>query len=133
VRRQGRAVIIAIIGWGVAITIFGFSNSVPIALVMLGLAGAADVVSAIFRQAIVQLTIPDELRGRLSSMHMAVTAGGPRLGELEAGVVASLTSVRFSVISGGLACILGTFAIAKWSPRILSYEYDPDRPEMGEE
>jgi hypothetical protein len=64
---------------------------------------------------------------------MAVTAGGPRLGELEAGVVASLTSVRFSVISGGLACILGTFAIAKWSPRILSYEYDPDRPEMGEE
>ena len=133
VRRQGRAVIIAIIGWGLAITVFGFSNSVPVAVVMLGLAGAADVVSAIFRQAIVQLTIPDELRGRLSSMHMAVTAGGPRLGELEAGVVASLTSIRFSVISGGLACILGTFAIAKWSPRILSYEYEPDGPEMGEE
>lgn len=133
VRRQGRAVIIAIIGWGLAITVFGFSNSVPVAVVMLGLAGAADVVSAIFRQAIVQLTIPDELRGRLSSMHMAVTAGGPRLGELEAGVVASLTSVRFSVISGGLACILGTFAIAKWSPRILSYEYDADGHEMGEE
>ena len=132
VRRQGRAVIIAIIGWGVAITIFGFANSVPLALVMLGVAGAADVVSAIFRQAIVQLTIPDALRGRLSSMHMAVTAGGPRLGELEAGVVASLTSVRFSVISGGLACILGTLAIARWSPRILGYEYDPDEPETGE-
>lgn len=131
VRRQGRAVIIAIIAWGLAITVFGFSNSVPVAVVMLGLAGAADVVSAIFRQAIVQLTIPDELRGRLSSMHMAVVAGGPRLGELEAGVVASLTSVRFSVISGGLACVLGTFAIAKWSPRILSYQYDS--PEMGEE
>lgn len=133
VRRQGRAVIIAIIGWGLAITIFGFSNSVPLAVVMLGLAGAADVVSAIFRQAIVQLTIPDELRGRLSSMHMAVTAGGPRLGELEAGVVASLTSVRFSVVSGGLACILGTFAIARWSPRILRYEYDADVSEAAEE
>lgn len=127
VRHQGRAVVFAILGWGLAITVFGLSNSVTVAVVMLGLAGGADVVSAIFRQAIVQLTIPDEIRGRLSSMHMAVTAGGPRLGELEAGVVAALTSVRFSVISGGLACVLGTFAIAKWAPQIREYEYDPDR------
>lgn len=127
VRKQGRAVILAIIGWGLAIAVFGLSKSVVLAVVMLGVAGAADVVSAIFRQAIVQLTIPDAVRGRLSSMHMAVVAGGPRLGELEAGLVASLTSVRFSVISGGLACILGTFAIARWSPRILAYEYDPGR------
>lgn len=132
VRRQGRAVIIAIIGWGLAITVFGFSDTVALAIGMLALAGAADVVSAIFRQAIVQLTIPDSLRGRLSSMHMAVTAGGPRLGELEAGLVASLTSVRFSIISGGLACILGTFALARWSPQIMSYEYDPDEPEIVE-
>lgn len=132
VRRQGRAVVLAIVGWGLAITIFGFSNSVPVALTMLGLAGAADVVSAIFRQSIVQLTIPDEYRGRLSSMHMAVTAGGPRLGELEAGVVAAFTSVRFSVISGGLACVLGTLAIARWSPRVLAYEYDPDEPERDQ-
>lgn len=132
VRRHGRAVVISIIGWGVAITVFGFSNSVPLALIMLGLAGAADVVSAIFRQAIVQLTIPDEYRGRLSSMHMAVTGGGPRLGELEAGVVAAFTSVRFSVVSGGIACILGTFAIARWSPRVLAYEYDPDEAESGQ-
>lgn len=130
VRRQGRAVILAIIGWGVAITVFGFSNSVPVALTMLGLAGCSDVVSAIFRQSIVQLTVPDELRGRLSSMHMAVTAGGPRLGELEAGLVASLTSVRFSVVSGGLACILGTLAVARWSPRVASYVYDPAGSEV---
>lgn len=128
VRRHGRAVVVAVMGWGVGITIFGVSNSVVLAVVMLGLAGAADVVSAIFRQAIVQLTIPDEMRGRLSSMHMAVSAGGPRLGELEAGLVAAVTSVRFSVISGGIACVLGTLAIARWSPRFLAYEYDPASP-----
>jgi hypothetical protein len=61
-------------------------------------------------------------------MHMAVTAGGPRLGELEAGLVASITSVGFSVISGGIACILGAVAIARWSPRLAEYVYNPDDP-----
>lgn len=126
VRRQGLAVLAAISGWGLAITIFGFTRSLVAAVVLLGLAGAADVVSAIFRQAIVQLSVPDDLRGRLSSMHLAVSSGGPRLGELEAGVVASLTSVPFAVISGGIACLLGTLGIARWSPEIVSYVYDPD-------
>lgn len=137
VRRQGMAVLIAIVGWGVAITIFGFTNSVPLALIMLGIAGAADVVAAIFRHAIVQLTVPDALRGRLSSMHMAVTQGGPRLGELESGLVASLTSVKFSVVSGGLACIVGAIAIARWAPEFKEYTFDPDEsaisPEDGED
>jgi MFS family permease len=126
VRRQGRAVLVAIIGWGVAITIFGFTASVPVALTMLAIAGAADVVAAIFRHSIVQLTVPDALRGRLSSMHMAVTQGGPRLGELESGLVASLTSVKFSVVSGGLACILGAIAIGRWAPELKAYSFDPD-------
>ncbi len=126
VRRQGRATIIAVIGWGVAIAIFGLTTSLPLALVMLGLAGAADVISAIFRGTILQLSAPDELRGRMSAMHTAVVAGGPRLGDLEAGVVAALTSVRFSVVSGGLACVLGVLAIGRWAPRFLNYSYDPD-------
>ncbi len=97
---------------------------------MLALAGAADVVSAIFRHSIVQLTVPDSLRGRLSSIHMAVTAGGPRLGDLEAGVVAAVTSVRVSVVSGGIACVLAGLGIARWAPRFLHYRYDPDEPEL---
>lgn len=130
VRRQGRAVVLAVIGWGVAITVFGFSSSLPLALTMLAFAGAADVVSAIFRGSILQLTVPDHLRGRLSSIHMAVTAGGPRLGDLEAGVVASLTSVRISIVSGGLACILAALGIARWAPSFLRYRYDPNEPDL---
>lgn len=128
VRRQGRAVVLAVIGWGSAIAIFGLTSSLPLALTMLALAGAADVVSAIFRGSIVQLTVPDSLRGRLSSIHMAVTAGGPRLGDLEAGVVAALTSVRFSIVSGGLACVLAALGIARWAPNFFSYRYEPDLP-----
>lgn len=125
VRRQGLAVVVSILGWGVAITIFGLSKTLPLSLVMLGLAGAADVVSAIYRQSIVQMTVPDDLRGRLSSMHMAVTAGGPRLGDLEGGVVAAVTSVPFAVVSGGLACLVGTFAITRWAPEFVRYRFDP--------
>lgn len=128
VRRQGRAVVYAVIGWGVAIAVFGFSSSQTLALIMLALAGGADVVSAIFRGSIVQLSVPDSLRGRLSSMHMAVVAGGPRLGDLEAGVVAAITSVRFSVISGGVACVLAALGIARWAPTFLKYEHDPHEP-----
>ncbi|MGH8872928.1 MAG: MFS transporter [Acidimicrobiia bacterium] len=128
VRRQGRATIIAVIGWGLAMAVFGLTRSVGLALVMLALAGAADVVSAIFRGTIIQLTAPDELRGRMSSMHTAVVAGGPRLGDLESGVVAALTSVRFSVVSGGLVCVLGALAIARWAPDFVHYRYDPDGP-----
>ena len=130
VRRQGRAVVLAVIGWGVSIAVFGLTSSLPLALAMLALAGAADVVSAIFSGSIVQLSVPDSLRGRLSSMHMAVVAGGPRLGDLEAGVVAALSSVRFSIVSGGLACVLASVGIARWAPSFVDYEYDPDAPEV---
>ena len=129
VRRQGRAVVVAVVAWGVAIAIFGLSSSLALALIMLALAGAADVISAIFRGSIVQLTAPDALRGRMSSMHMAVVAGGPRLGDFEAGVVAALTSVRVSIVSGGLACVLAALGIARWAPSFYNYRYEPDEPE----
>lgn len=128
VRRQGLAVIAAVMGWGLSITVFGFSRTLAVGVTMLVLAGAADVVSAIFRSSMIQLTVPDALRGRVSSIHLAVVAGGPRLGDLEAGAVAALTSVRFSIVSGGLACILGTAALAKWAPSFVAYRYEPDLP-----
>lgn len=129
-RHQGRAVVISAAVWGLGIVGFGLTRSVPVAVALLGLAGAADVVSAVFRNAILQITVPDGLRGRLSGVHIAVTAGGPRLGDFEAGAVAAVTSVPFSVVSGGVACVLGTLAIARWAPELARYEYDPD-PEPG--
>jgi MFS family permease len=128
VRRQGYAVILAVIGWGLSITVFGLSSALVVGLSMLAFAGAADVVSAIFRNSIVQLTVPDALRGRVSSIHLAVVAGGPRLGDLEAGAVAAVTSVRFSIASGGLACIAGALALARWAPSFAEYRYEPDQP-----
>lgn len=126
VRRQGRAIVLAVVGWGLAMAVFGLTSSLTLALIMLAIAGTADVVSAIFRGTVFQLAAPDALRGRLSSIHMAVVAGGPRLGDLEAGVVAAVTSVRFSVVSGGLACVLGALAIARWAPEFAGYQYLPD-------
>ena len=126
VRRQGRAVAIAVGCWGLGIAVFGLSKSLPLALAMLAFAGAADVVSAIFRQSIIQLSVPDALRGRLASIHTIASGGGPRLGDLEAGVVAEVTSVRFSVVSGGAACAVAALAISRWSPRFYNYEYRPD-------
>jgi len=107
VHRQGRAVLIAVAGWGVAITLFGLTSTLWLGLLMLAIAGGADVLSAVFRNVILQLRVPDRLRGRLSAVQIAVVTGGPRLGDFEAGAVAALTSARFSVVSGGVACTAG--------------------------
>jgi MFS family permease len=112
VHRQGRAVVIAVLAWGAAITAFGFSPWLPVALVLLAVAGWADVISAVFRNTILQLSVPDRLRGRLSSVQIAVVTGGPRLGDVEAGGVAAAIGTRLSVISGGVACIAGAVALA---------------------
>jgi MFS family permease len=121
VSRRGRVVVIAVVVWGIAITVFGFVGQLPVALALLAMAGGADVVSAVFRNTILQLVVPDALRGRLSAVHTAVVGGGPRLGDLEAGAVAALTSVRFSVVSGGIACIIGALAIARFMPQLWAY------------
>ena len=95
---------------------------------MLALAGAADVVSAVFRTTILQVQVPDRLHGRLNSVNIAVVAGGPRLGDLESGAVAALTSPRFSVVSGGLACIAGVGVIARLFPELGGWRTPPPAP-----
>ena len=126
IQRQGRAVVIAVVAWGAAIAGFGLARSVVVAVVLLGIAGAADVVSAVFRNTILQLAVPDRLRGRLSSIHIAVVSGGPRVGDFEAGVVASATTPQISVVSGGLACILGAILIARKMPELPNYRIGDD-------
>ncbi len=116
VRRQGLAVIIAVMTWGVAITCFGLVSWLPGALVLLAVAGWADVISAVLRNTIIQLAAPDALRGRLSGLQNAVVAGGPRLGDLESGAVAAAFGDTVSVVSGGLACIAGAIVLARLMP-----------------
>jgi MFS family permease len=119
VKRQGLMVVASILVWGAAITTFGLVRSLPVGLALLAIAGASDVVSAVFRGTIVQLTVPDNLRGRISGVHVAVVRSGPRLGDLRAGAVATVTSDQFSTVSGGIACVIGTLLIAKIYPELI--------------
>ncbi len=107
IRHQGRAVVVCVAIWGATIAVFGVIPVLWIGLVLLALAGAADVVSAVFRQAVQQRAVPDHLQGRLSGTFFAVVAGGPRLGDAEAGVAAAIGGPQFAVWSGGLACLAG--------------------------
>jgi hypothetical protein len=93
-----------------------------VSLFFLAIAGGADVISAVFRSTIIQTEAPDRLRGRLSSIQTAVVGAGPRLGNFEAGAVADLAGTEFSVVSGGIACVVGILVISKLSPRFLNYE-----------
>jgi MFS family permease len=124
VSHQGRAVIISIVVWGASITAFGFAPWLPFAIPLLAVAGAADVVSAVFRSTILQRLTPDSLRGRVSAVHQAVVTGGPRLGDTEAGAVASLAGVEFSIVSGGLICLVGIVLVAWRMPRFFRYKED---------
>jgi MFS family permease len=115
-RYHGRAVIWGAIGWGAAIALAGISNSLVLVLVCLALAGAADMVSALFRGNIWNQTIPDELRGRLAGIELLSYSVGPLAGQMRAAGIASATSLTFSVTSGGLICmaivgILGIFFV----------------------
>jgi MFS family permease len=124
VRRQGVAVAAAVAVWGASIAAFGLVANLPAALILLAAAGWADVISAIFRSTILQLSVPDRLRGRLSGIHILVVTGGPRLGDLEAGLVASWFSPTVSVVTGGLACIIGAGVVAMAYPELRRYRAD---------
>ena len=122
VRRQGLGVCVAAAGWGVAIAAFGFATALPLAMLMLAAAGAADFISAVLRSTILLQVTPDSMRGRLSGIELAQVAGTPALGNLEAGIVASLVSLRFAIVSGGVLCVAGTAIVAAALPAFRRYE-----------
>ena len=129
VRRTGRAVILAVAAWGAAITAFGLVTfAFPLALAFLAVAGAADVLSAVFRSTIVQLEAPDELRGRVTALHLLVVTSGPRLGDLEAAGVAALLGAQVSVVSGGLFCLAGIMAVVRRFPELAAHVSRTARP-----
>jgi MFS family permease len=127
VRRQGIGVCLAAAVWGLAIALVGFAEAAWFALLFLGVAGAADFVSAVLRSNILLTATPDALRGRLSGIELAQVAGAPEIGNVEAGIVAELTSVRASIVSGGLLTVVGTAVAAAAIPALV--RYDARRPQ----
>jgi len=122
IHRQAWAVIVAVCVWGAAIVAFGLVHVLWAALALLAMAGWADVISAVLRSTILQTSTSEEFRSRTSAVQIAVVTGGPRLGDLEAGTVATLVSTGFSVVSGGLACIAGAAALAALLPGFRRYD-----------
>jgi MFS family permease len=121
VRRQGRAVLVAVGVWGVAISVAGLTLEPALVLAMLAVAGGADMISGVYRSAIAAEVTPDELRGRVSGVEIAVYAGGPALGDVEAGVVGGLVGVPFAIVSGGVACVVGAGVFAVLVPSFARF------------
>ena len=121
VHRQGLGVVVAITIWGGAITVFGLVSTLWVGLLMLGIAGAFDTVSAVYRSTMLQVATPASMQGRLQGVFIVVVNGGPRLGDLEAGVAASV-SPQFAVVSGGLACIVGIAICIVLVPAFIRYD-----------
>jgi MFS family permease len=122
VRRQGFAVLGSVAVWGAAVAAFAFARSLWLGLALLAVAGGADMVSAVFRNTIAQVETPDVMRGRMQGVYTVVVAGGPRLGDLEAGAVASATSPFVAILSGGLAVIGAVGVLAVAVPSFRKYD-----------
>jgi len=121
VRRQGIALVGSVVLWGLAVAAAGLARQLWLAVALLGLGGAADLVSAVYRQTILQTYAPDELRGRMSGVFTAVVAGGPRLGDLRAGAMAVPLGVTAAWVGGGVACAVVAVMLAALFPALLRY------------
>jgi hypothetical protein len=123
VHRHGRAIVLAVCGWGIAITAFGFAPDLWLAVAALAAAGGADMVSGLFRMTMWNQTIPASLRGRLAGIEMISYTTGEPVGNLEAGAVASVTgSVRIAVVSGGLLSLAGALLVCAVLPKLWRYD-----------
>ena len=123
-RRLGLVVVWAVLAWGAAVALAGVAGSLWLAAVLLAAAGAADSVSAVCRSTINQSVTPDHMRGRMSAVFTIVVTSGPRLGDIESGAVAGAAGVRFSFVSGGLACLVGVGAVLLAFPALVRYDAD---------
>jgi MFS family permease len=121
VRRQGLALIVAVVVWGAAVALAGLAHSLWLAVLLLAVGGAADLVSAVYRQTILQTYAPDEMRGRMQGVFIVVVAGGPRLGDLRAGVTAAGVGVTASWVGGGVACVVIVLVLALAVPALRHY------------
>ncbi|MDQ1742511.1 MAG: hypothetical protein QOE23_850 [Pseudonocardiales bacterium] len=131
VRRQGVSLTGAVVVWGLCVAVSGLAHQLWLAVLLLAVAGAADLISAVYRQTILQTYAPDQMRGRMQGVFVVVVAGGPRLGDLRAGATASLTSVTLSWVGGGLLCAGGVLVAARFVPAF--WRYDARQPPVEAE
>jgi hypothetical protein len=131
VRRHGLAIAIAAVVWGLLVTCFGLAPDIAVALGCLVLAGAADMVSGIFRDTLWNQTIPDRLRGRMAGLELLSYGVGPSAGQIRAGAVASVTSARFSIASGGLCCAGAVGLVCLLLPGFTRYRAQASAPAQG--
>lgn len=129
VRRHGPAIACAAAGWGLAMALVGLAPDVYVALACLAVAGGSDECSAVFRDVMWNQSIPDHLRGRLAGVELLSYAAGPPAGQLRSGAVAAVTSVRFSLTSGGLACVAAVAAVVAALPAFRAYSSPVQRRE----
>jgi MFS family permease len=122
IHRQGVALVAAIVVWGLAVAAAGLTHQLWLAVLLLAVGGAADLVSAVFRQTMLQTYAPDEMRGRLQGVFTVVVAGGPRLGDMRAGITASAAGATVSWVGGGLACAVLVVIAALAVPALLRYD-----------
>jgi MFS family permease len=121
IERRGRTLLWAVGGYGAATVVFGISRSFWLTFACLAVTGVTDTLSTIIRNVIRQLETPDRLRGRMTGVNMVFFMGGPQLGELEAGAVANWLGAPFSVISGGIGCLVATGIVALATPMLRRY------------
>jgi MFS family permease len=126
VRRQGLALVLAVVGWGVAVGFSGFARHLWLMVLLLAVGGAADLVSAVYRQSILQVFAPDQLRGRMQGVFTVVVAGGPRLGDLRAGATADVTGATASWAGGGFAAAGLAVVLALAFPALVRYRPPDD-------
>ncbi|MEU5050857.1 MFS transporter [Streptomyces sp. NPDC021096] len=126
VHRHGRMVVLAAAAWGLAMAVAGWLHNIWLVLLFLAVAGGSDMVSGLFRSAMWDQTIPDELRGRLAGIELLSYSVGPQLGQVRAGGMAALTNVRASVWTGGLACVASVGLLALSLPKLMSYDERTD-------
>ncbi|WP_406140178.1 MFS transporter [Streptomyces sp. NBC_01089] len=122
IHRHGLAIVLAVAGWGLAIAVFGLTRNLWLGLLFLALAGAADTVSMVFRNTMMQVAAPDEMRGRLQGVFIVVVAGGPRLGDFLAGSAGDLATPTAAVVGGGLACVLAVTTLGLTRRGFLRYD-----------
>jgi MFS family permease len=122
VRLQGLAIVLAVIAYGAVVGAVGLTDILWLGVLFLAMSGMADMVSSAFRNTVLQVAAPDQLRGRLQGVFIVVVAGGPRAGDFLAGSVASSVGERLALVLGGLACIVGVLVAISVQRRFLAYD-----------
>ena len=130
-RRPGRIVVLVVVGYGASLALFGLARWFPLALVLLAVAGSLDAISMAMRHTVRQLATPDAYRGRVGALASIFATGGPRLGQFQAGMLASVIGAQWAMVGGGIACVLMALGSRWWAPNLWVYRGEELREQVS--